>query len=162
MTIALVAYGQKGEIGLNKELLWHLPMDLKRFKSQTLGHAVVMGRKTYESIGKPLPNRSNLVVSRNPDWRAEGVQVFSNLDKALKEAGNEHEYVFVIGGGEIYKQSLARIDEVWATEVHAQLEADAFFPLETLHKNWKKEILESHPSDEKHAFAFDFVRWRRA
>ena len=149
----LVAVAQNGAIGKDNQLLWPLPEDLKRFKRLTTGHVVVMGRKTYESIGKPLPNRVNVVVSRNPNFRAEGCQVVSSLEEALTVADNRT--VFLIGGAELYRLGLPLCDRIELTEVHTAPEGDTFFEFDRTH--WKEISREPHPADERHAYAFDFV-----
>lgn len=130
------------------ELLFRISDDLKRFKSLTSGHPIIMGRKTYESIGKPLPDRTNVVVTRNSDFRAEGCVVVSSLEEAL-EKGREidSEELFVIGGGEIYKQALPYTDRLYMTIVESDAEGDVFFP--DWQKDFKKEISREERVDEK-------------
>lgn len=155
----IVAHDRRLAIGCDGQLPWHLPDDLKRFKALTLGHTVVMGRKTYESIGRPLPGRSNWVLSRNRDWRAEGVQRFDDWPAAL--ATHVDGLLWVIGGGEVYRAALADVDRVEATEVDTQLlSADTWFPALDPQR-WMASQRQSHAADARHAFAFDFVRWQR-
>lgn len=123
----IVAIAEKGVIGGGNELLWHIPDDLKRFKRITSGHSVIMGRKTFESIGKPLPNRRNIVITRNPEFRAEGIEVANSLNVALGLTKTEDE-VFIIGGGEIYRQALPMATKLYITRVHANFEGDTYFP----------------------------------
>ncbi len=129
----IVATAVDGVIGSNNQLPWHLPQDLKYFKSITLGKPVIMGRKTYESIGRPLPGRANLVISRNTGWQAEGVEVFANLAEAivaakqLAAAANQRE-IMIIGGAEIYRTALPLADRVYLTEIDLQIVGDAWFP----------------------------------
>lgn len=168
----IVAVAENGAIGKNNQLLWHLPDDLKRFKRLTTGQVVVMGRKTYESIGKPLPNRVNVVISRNPDFRAEGCQVVSSLDEARNFVQTQYltTGLFVIGGAEIYRQALPLATRIELTEVHAAPEGDAFWEFDRevnlreanlqealLRMDWVETFREHHPADERHAYAFDFV-----
>lgn len=123
----IVAVAQNGVIGINNTLPWRLPEDLKRFKALTSGHPIIMGRKTFESLGRPLPNRRNLVISRNPDCALAGAEVFTSIEAAMAACAGA-EKAFVIGGGEIYRQALALVDELQITEVDLAPEGDAFFP----------------------------------
>lgn len=123
----IVAIAENGVIGGGNKLLWNIPDDLKRFKRVTSGHSVIMGRKTFESIGKPLPNRRNIVITRNPEFRAEGIEVADSLNVALGLTKTEGE-VFVIGGGEIYRQALPMAKKLYITRVHAKYEGDTYFP----------------------------------
>jgi len=125
--ILIAAVGENGEMGCNNELLWHLPGDLPRFKEITMGSPVIMGRKTFDSIGRALPGRLNIVLTANQDWSAEGVSVASSIDTALAIAENA-EKIFVIGGGQIYKLFLAYATSLEMTEVHDAPVADTFFP----------------------------------
>ncbi len=127
-TLSLIAaVARNGAIGKDNALLWRLPEDLKFFKCTTMGCPVIMGRKTFESIGRPLPGRRNIVVTRNASWLHEGVEVVHALDEALAALASEAR-VFVIGGGELYTQALPRADELILTEVDADFEGDTFFP----------------------------------
>ncbi|TCS44013.1 dihydrofolate reductase [Reinekea marinisedimentorum] len=134
MRISLIwAMAENRTIGRNNKLPWHLPNDLKYFKQLTTGKAVIMGRKTYESIGKPLPNRTNIVITRDESYRAEGVHVVTSLDQAIELAEasslvNASDEVIVMGGAEIYKLCLPRADRLYITFVHAEVAGDAFFP----------------------------------
>lgn len=123
----IAAVASNGAIGKDGALPWRLPEDLRRFKETTLGHAVVMGRKTFESIGKPLPGRRNIVVSRQPDYSSPGIEVATGVEEALRLVSDDTE-VFVIGGSEIYRQTLAFADRLHLTLVHHPVEGDAFFP----------------------------------
>lgn len=123
----IVAIAENGVIGGGNELLWHIPDDLKRFKRITSGHSVIMGRKTYESIGKPLPNRRNIVISRNPSFAVAGAEVACSIANALEMTKSENE-VFIIGGGEIYRQALPMATKLYITRVHDKYEGDTFFP----------------------------------
>lgn len=162
MTIALIAaISQNRVLGKDNELVWHLPKDMRWFKTKTMGYPVVMGRKTFESFGNPLPGRTNIVITRNPDYQAEGTIVVSSLDAALAEAARYHtDTIFVAGGAEIYRQALPLADTMYLTHVHAQVEGDAFFP-EFSETEWQPVATESVPADEKHAYPFDFVTWKR-
>lgn len=160
MTTIVVAMGEKNEIGFENQLLWHLPKDLKHFKDLTSGHPIIMGRKTYESIGKPLPNRTNIVVSRKKDWFEEGVLIVGSLKEAMKFAKKIDEEVFVIGGGNIYEQTMDIVDKLEVTLVKADLEADIFFP-KIDEKIWKKTNEVCHEKDEKNGYDFCFQTFER-
>ena len=128
----IVAASENGIIGQTGKMPWHIPEDFKYFKAVTTGHAMIMGRKTYESIGRPLPGRLNLVVSRNPDFRAPGAVVLPTFeaafDYATERAAEWGDEVFVIGGGEIYRQTMALVDRIYMTRVHREIEGDASYP----------------------------------
>jgi dihydrofolate reductase len=125
----IAARARNGVIGLDNRMPWHLPEDLAYFKRVTLGKPVVMGRKTFESIGRPLPGRLNIVVTRNPDWQAAGVQVAHSLDAALAlAAAAAPEEIMLIGGAELYRQALPQADVLYLTEIDAEFAGDAFFP----------------------------------
>jgi dihydrofolate reductase len=163
MIISLVvAASDNNVIGKNNQLLWHLPKDLKFFKNVTWGMSVVMGRKTFESMGsKPLPGRKNIVITRKTGWNAEGVSVADSVDAAvaLAEASNYKE-IFIIGGGEIYLIAFDRANKIYMTRVHAELEGDTYFPV--IEKNdWTLVSKTDNPADEKHAYAFSFQLWER-
>lgn len=146
-------------IGRNNALPWHLPADLKRFKALTTGHPVVMGRKTYESIGKPLPGRRNLVISRNAGYSAPGCEVIHSLDAALAACRGATE-IFIIGGAELYRESLARADRLELTEIRAEFEGDATFPEFSL-AQWRETGREIHSEEAGVPFRYDFVRYER-
>lgn len=155
----IVAVADNGVIGRQNELPWRLPEDLKRFKALTMGKPIIMGRKTFESIGKPLPGRTNIVITRQADLSLPGCVLVDSLPAALAAAGNVDE-AMVIGGGEIYRQALARADRVELTEVHAAIEGDARFPaLEA--QQWRQVAREDYPADERHAHAYSFVTLER-
>jgi dihydrofolate reductase len=161
MLISLVvAAAQNNAIGLHNRLLWHLPNDLKFFKNITWAMPVVMGRKTFEALaGKPLPGRLNMVITRQKDFRAEGVIVVSSMEEAISIA-NQQDYkeLFVIGGGEIYQQSMLLADKIYLTRVDAVLEGDTFFPAIEKDK-WKMVSEQSFSADEKHQYAYHFQLW---
>ncbi|SIT04376.1 dihydrofolate reductase [Chryseobacterium gambrini] len=160
MTTIVVAMGEKNEIGFENQLLWHLPKDLKHFKEITSGHPVIMGRKTYESIGKPLPNRTNIVVSRKTDWFEEGILIVGSIKEAVKFAKKIDEDVFIIGGGKIYEQTMDVVDKLEVTLVKADLEADTFFP-KIDPRIWKKTDEICHEKDEKNQYDFCFQTFER-
>ena len=155
----VVAADERGGIGNAGGLPWHLPDDLKRFKQITLGKPIVMGRKTWDSIGRPLPGRHNIVISRQPQLCAVGATVVSSLDAALQVAGDVPE-ICIIGGAEMFRQALPLTDVVHLTRVHATVPADTrlqpFDPLE-----WAEVSRDFRPADTKHAYAFSFVTLER-
>ena len=156
----LVATDERGAIGRDGGLPWHLPNDPKRFKSLTMGKPIVMGRKTWDSIGRPLPGRLNVVITRQAGYAAAGVTIVPSLEAALAAAGQAEE-ICVIGGAEIYQQALPMTERIHLTRIHATVPADTFFPaLES--KDWREVGREDHPADEKHAYAYSFLEVRRA
>ncbi len=160
MITIVVAMGLGGEIGFQNQLLWHLPKDLKHFKEITSGHPIIMGRKTYESIGKPLPNRTNIVISRKKDWFEEGILIVGSIKEAIKFANKIDEQIFIIGGGTIYEQTIDLADRLEVTLVDANLEADTFFPkIDT--KIWEKVSEECHNKDDKNTFDFCFQSFEK-
>lgn len=156
---AIVAYDQNFGIGKDNQLLWHLPNDLKHFKNLTLGKTILMGRKTYESIGRPLPNRNMVVLTRNRDFHSEYAKVIHELSElnALVEPNTE---VMLIGGAELYKLCLPFTSKIYATEVAADLAADAFFPEINSHE-WQSIDTISHPQDANHLYPYTFVTFVR-
>jgi dihydrofolate reductase len=157
MLYAIVAHDQNLLIGGGNNLLWHLPDDLKYFKERTGGFPIIMGRKTFDSLGRPLPGRRNMVVSRQANWFAEGVEVFATLDLAL--AALQGSDAFIVGGGEIYRMALPLIDVLYVTEVHAAIDGgDTWFP--NYSEGFTETAREDHPADERHAYAYSFVRLR--
>ena len=162
MTISIIVIiGRNNEIGKGNQLLCHLPADLKHFKEITSGHTIVMGRKTFESLPKgALPNRKNIVISRNPELKIEGATVYSSLDYALLKLIDDEE-VFIIGGAQIYEQTLPVADKLYLTKIHAAFpEADTFFPPIDI-KEWREVSRETHPADEKNPYSFTFVDCER-
>lgn len=156
MRISLVvAVAENGVIGHGNTLPWHLPADLQRFKSLTLGKPIVMGRKTHESIGRPLPGRTNIIVSRQAGLQFEGCIVVGSLAAAIAAAGQVDE-VAVIGGAEIYAQALSSADVIYLTRVHASVIGDTLFPALSADE-WHERTVETHAADERHAFAFSFI-----
>lgn len=161
MKIALVvAAARNRAIGLNNKMPWHLPEDLKYFKRVTMGKPVIMGRNTFESIGKPLPGRPNIVISRNADYKAEGIKLVNSLDAALQVAAQllapSGDEVMVIGGAQIYAQALAKADRLYLTEVDAEPEADAFFPAID-RSAWREMAREIHEACERNPYPYSFV-----
>ena len=157
MRIAMIAaMAHNNVIGKDNDMPWHLPDDLQFFKRKTVGKPVIMGRKTFESIGcRALPNRANFVISRNTDLHYEGAQVFSSVDAALATLQNEEE-VIIMGGGQLYKEMLPKADRLYITLIDAEIEGDTFFPnWQAL--SWKTCEKIRHTADEQHAYAFDFI-----
>ncbi len=153
----IVAVAENGVIGHNNQLIWHLPEDLKMFKRLTSGHPIIMGRKTFESIGKPLPNRTSIIITKNPDFQIEGCITVHSLEEAI-EAANEIEEneAFIIGGAEIYRLALPFADTIYLTEVHHTFEGDTFFP--AIDKDiWEEVNRTDHDIDEKHLYKYSFV-----
>ena len=157
----IVAASTNNAIGKNNQLLWHLPNDLKFFKNTTWGFPVIMGRKTFEAVNKPLPGRINIVITRKDGWKAESVINAVNLEDAMVKASETNaKQIFIIGGGEIYKQSMIIADTIYMTRVHAVLDGDTFFPVID-EQHWELISNEDFPSDEKHAYAYSFQVWKK-
>ncbi|GAB3934029.1 dihydrofolate reductase [Mucilaginibacter myungsuensis] len=160
MTIcAIVAIAENNAIGKDNQLLWHLPNDLKHFRTITSGHTVIMGRKTFDSVGKPLPKRRNIVVTRQQGVQIEGCEVVNSVDEALALCANEDE-VFIVGGAEIYKLAMPKTDRIYLTIVHQNFDADAYFP-ELDMTEWTGTEREEHGVDEKHAIPYTFITLQR-
>ncbi len=139
---------------------WHMPADLKHFKATTMGKPIVMGRKTFESIGRPLPGRRNVVITRNRDYQPEGVDVVSSIDEALSLLSDVDE-IMITGGGNIYQQTIEMADRLYLTFINLETEGDAFFP-EFEHLNWREVSREQHQPDDKNPYAYEFVNYVRA
>ncbi|PCI10639.1 MAG: diacylglycerol kinase [Flavobacteriaceae bacterium] len=156
----IAAIAENNALGKNNDLIWHLPADLKRFKKTTTGHHIIMGRNTFESIGKPLPNRTTVIITRNPDYKVEGCIVVNSLEKALEIAKND-ETPFIIGGAQIYKQAISIADKLDITEVHHSFDADVFFP-EIDTNIWEETSRELFKADEKNKFEYSFVSYNKS
>jgi dihydrofolate reductase len=154
ITSIVVAISENNAIGKNNQLLWYLPADLKHFKNITTGHTVIMGRKTYDSMGKPLPNRRNIIITRQ-DITIEGCEVVKSIADALALGAGEKE-IFILGGAEIYKQSINLTDRIYLTIVHQKFDADSFFP-EINYDEWRETEREDHQPDEKNKLAYSFI-----
>lgn len=159
MITMIAAIGTNGELGKDNDLVWHLPNDLKRFKKVTAGHHVIMGRKTFESLGKPLPNRTNIIISRNKNFKAEGCTVVTSLKDALLAAAAD-ENPYILGGAQIYKQAIGIADVLDLTLIDASLDADAFFP-EIDPKVWQEVSREDFKADDKHQYNYSFVTYKK-
>jgi len=155
----IVAMAKNRTIGINNTLPWHLPADLKRFKELTMGHHMIMGRKTFESIGKPLPGRTTVVVTRNADYSVPGVIVANSLEAALAACGTDEE-IFVIGGAELYRQAIDFADRIYLTEIDADISGDAHFT-EFDRKLWQETERVNHAPDEKNVHSYHFVVYER-
>lgn len=155
----IVAIAQNNVIGNNNQLIWHIPGDLKRFKSITMGHTVVMGRKTFESIGKPLPGRKNVVISRQSNFKPEGCLVYNSFDKALNSLKTEDE-IFIIGGGEIYRMAMPLTHRIYLTKIHKDFTGDTFFPEIPL-EDWEITYEELISEDEKTGFSYSYINLER-
>ncbi|WHI45282.1 dihydrofolate reductase [Microbulbifer sp. JMSA004] len=165
VSIALIAaVACNGAIGKDNELPWRISGDLQFFKRTTMGKPVVMGRKTFESIGRPLPGRVNIVITRNTDWVADGVEVVQSLDKALslaqdsaKDSGASE--VMVIGGAQIYRQALPLATRLYITEVDAKIDGDAFFP--DIDDSWVESVRECYPASDRNEYNYSLVQYDR-
>lgn len=158
---AIVAMSENRVIGRQNQLPWHLPADLKHFKTITTGHPIIMGRKTYESIGKPLPNRTNIIISRDASYQAEGCIVTSSIHDAINAAGLGHaNEIFIIGGAEIFKTALPLISRIYLTIVHHQVLGDVYFP-ELDNHVWQESMREPHMKDENNAYDYTFMTLER-
>ncbi|MDX1508215.1 MAG: type 3 dihydrofolate reductase [Woeseiaceae bacterium] len=154
----IVAASANGVIGARGELPWHLPDDFAHFKAVTMGKSIVMGRKTWESIGRALPGRSNIVVTRQAGYEAQGAVVVDSIDRAL--AVEEADEIMIIGGGQLYAELLPRADRVYLTHVDTELDGDTFFPpLDD--RDWELVSAEPHAADDRHAYAFEIRQYDR-
>ncbi|SKB99153.1 dihydrofolate reductase [Sphingobacterium nematocida] len=156
----VVAAAENNTIGKDNQMPWHLPNDFKYFKKSTLGHSIVMGRKTFESIGKPLPERRNIVLTRDQRYTNPDVDVANSLTEVLTYCRDENE-IFIIGGADIFKQALPLAQKVLLTRVHAEIAGDTFFP-ELSASEWRLISQDKHSKDEKHAYDYTFEVWERA
>jgi dihydrofolate reductase len=159
--ILIAAVANNNVIGNDNKLLWHMPADLRRFKDLTMGHTMIMGRKTFESIGKPLPGRKTIIISRNKDYKAEGCQVATDLKEAICLVKDEPQ-AFVVGGGEIYRQviNLHPTRRLYITRVYANFDGDSFFP-EIDPDKWELIEREEQPTNEKNPFPYAFLTYKR-
>ena len=152
----IVATSKNRVIGKSNDLIWHLPADLKRFKEMTTHNTIIMGRKTYESIGKPLPNRRSIVITRDINYKLYGCDVVNSLEEALELCDDN---CFVIGGGEIYKQSLIYADKIYLTEIDEDFDGDTYFP--ELGNEWVKLSKVSFDSDERNKHSYSFIEYEK-
>lgn len=159
MITIIAAAGQNNELGKDNDLVWHLPDDFKRFKQLTTGHYIIMGRKTFESFPKPLPNRTHVVITRNKAYTKEGAVVVHSLDAALLKSASDLQ-PFVIGGGEIYTMAMEVADKIELTRVHGSFNADTYFP-DIDKDQWELITEVPHPKDDRHDYAFTYETWVR-
>ena len=157
----IAAIAKNNALGKNNDLIWHLPADLKRFKKITTGHYIIMGRNTFESIGKPLPNRTTIIITRNKNYFKDGCLIANSLEQAL-EMAKEEEQVFVIGGAQIYNYAMEHnlVDTLDITLVHHEFEADVYFP-EIDSDIWEQVEIESFTADDKNKLDYSFVRYKK-
>jgi dihydrofolate reductase len=151
----IVALSENNVVGINNQLPWHLSADLKRVKALTMGHHLIMGRKTFESIGRPLPGRTNVIITRNMDYKAEGCVVVSSLSEALQNAQHDSE-AFVFGGGEIFREALPLVNKIYMTRIHRNFEGDTRFP-ELNPREWKETARQDFNADEKNNYNYSFI-----
>ena len=157
MIIMIAAVAENNALGKDNDLVWHLPNDFKRFKTLTSGHYIVMGRKTFESFPKPLPNRTHVIITRQKNYKAEGCIIVNSIEKAL-EICPKNEDTYIIGGGEIYTLSLPFADKIEITKVHHSFDADAYFP--TLNeKEWELVQSNHNSKDEKHIYNYTYLTY---
>lgn len=161
MILSLIAaIGENRELGKDGKLLWYLPDDFAYFKKVTTGHPVIMGRKTFEAIGKPLPNRENVVITGDRDYAKEGITVVHSVPEALALFDNQDKEVFVIGGAQVYAQALPQASNLYLTHVEGSFEADTYFP-EYIDDGWDKVWEERHDKDDRHNFSFTFTKYEK-
>ena len=159
MISMIVAADENNVIGKDNQLIWHLPDDLKFFKRMTSGHAIIMGRHTFESVGKPLPNRTNIIITRDKEYQAEGCLVVHSLEGALEKAYEVDSDPFIVGGEQIYRLALPKANTVYLTRIHHEFEGDRHFP--ELNDEWKETNSEPHQTDEKHDYPFTIKTYVR-
>lgn len=155
----IVAVSRNQVIGKDNQLIWKLSADLKRFKALTTGHTIIMGRKTFDSIGKPLPDRTSIVITRQKDYKIEGCIVVNSLEEALEKSADQQE-VFIIGGGSIYAEALTKANKIFYTKVHKNFDGDTFFPVLDL-KIWESIERRDCMPDEKNEFPYSFIEYKR-
>ena len=153
----IVAIAKNRVIGVNNTLPWHLPEDLKRFRALTTGHHIIMGRKTYDSLGRLLPGRTTVIVTRNPDYKVDGAIVVNSLEAAIAACGDDNE-AFLIGGAELYKDGLKLANKLYITEIDAEYEGDAFFPEFEINE-WKAGERETHRAES--GLSFSYITYQR-
>lgn len=161
MISLIAAIGKNNELGKNNTLVWSMPTDLKYFREKTSGHPVIMGRKTFESIGRPMPNRRNIIITRDLNYKKDGIEVAHSLEEALNLIPHKKEEIFVIGGEEIFKQAMNLADRLYITHIDAEdSEADSFFP-EIIPVVWNEISHEEHKKDEKNPYNYTFSIYER-
>jgi len=155
----IVAMATNRTIGINKQMPWHLSADLKKFKKITMGHPIIMGRKTFESIGRPLPGRQNIIISRDPLYQQQGCLVFNDLESALQDCADIDE-VFVIGGATLYEATLAQADRLYITEIQQAFDGDTWFP-EIKQEQWREVAREDIANDSSVEFNYSFIVYEK-
>jgi len=161
MITIIAAIGNNNELGKGNDLIWHLPADLKRFKKRTTGHAIIMGRNTFESIGKPLPNRRSIIITRNTSYQKEGCEVVHSLEDAIELIASQED-AFIIGGAQIYKEAMEKnvVDQLDITKVDQDFDADVFFPaIDSM--VWEEVSRENFSPDEKNLFTYSFINYKK-
>ena len=161
MITIIAAIAKNNALGKDNDLIWYLPADLKRFKKITTGHHILMGRNTFESIGKPLPNRTTIIITRNKNYFKDGCLVAHSIEEAIKLVEND-DAIFIIGGAQIYKEAIEKdlVDQLDITQVHQEFEADVFFP-KIDSKIWKETSREDFKADEKNKFDYSFLSFQK-
>jgi dihydrofolate reductase len=159
MISMIVAADENNVIGKDNQLIWHLPDDLKFFKKMTSGHAIIMGRNTFESVGKPLPDRTNIIITRDKSYTADGCVVVHSLEEALEVAHRADPNPFIVGGEQIYRLALPLADQIYLTRIHHSFEGDRHFP--ELNNEWLEVESIEHPTDEKHVHSFTFYTYQK-
>lgn len=157
--VLIAALTENHVIGRDNALPWRLPNDLKHFKAKTLGRTIIMGRKTFESIGRPLPDRRTIVVTRNAAFSHDGITTAASLDDAIKQASDQDE-IYIVGGAQVYEQAIDLADRLELTLVHTNLDGDAFFP-DFPDDKWQQAADERHDADERHAYSYSFRTYDR-
>jgi dihydrofolate reductase len=162
MITIIAAIGNNNELGKGNDLIWHLPADLQRFKKRTTGHAIIMGRNTFESIGKPLPNRRSIIITRNTSYQKEGCEIVHSLEDAIKLIEDQDD-AFIIGGAQIYKEAMEKnvVGQLDITKVYQDFDADVFFPTIDS-KTWKEVSREDFSPDEKNLYTYSFINYKSA
>lgn len=157
----IAAIAKNRALGKSNKLPWYLPEDLKRFKKLTLGHPVIMGRKTYQSIGQPLPARTNIVVTRNPNFKAPGCLIVRSLEEAVRVAKKkDRKKIFIIGGASVYRQALALADRIYLTRIRQNFPGDVFFP-QIKASDWQLVSCQSFPKDSQNSYPYDFCLFKK-
>ncbi|HKR07343.1 MAG TPA: dihydrofolate reductase [Bacteroidia bacterium] len=159
MISIIVATGENRVIGKNNQLVWHLPADLKRFKRLTMGHAMIMGRKTFESIGKALPGRTTIIVTRQKGFKKENCLIADSLEEAIALCRDDNE-AFIIGGAQIFEKAIPLTDKIYLTRIHQSFDGDVFFP-ELEKEKWKITFGEDHKADEKNPYDYSFINYEK-
>lgn len=161
MIASIFAMSANRVIGKDNQLPWHLPADLKYFKAVTVGHPIIMGRKTFESIGKPLPQRTSIIITRQPDYKQDGCIIVNSVTDAIRKAQKIHDNIFIIGGAEVLRQALPYIDTMYLTLIHQDFEGDTFYP-EVNPQEWAAVKRQDFEPDEKNKYAYSFITLQRS